>query len=374
MALYYKDDTGAWVQCARAWTKRNGAWTSVEEAWVKTGGAWVRAYNFDVTPPNPPEITLSIAEDFDIVRGVKTLKTRYIRVGVRLPGSANDPDARLTRVLTDYAGKAPTTYMGGTYTSATDATYPTEPWSEWRYNSYGPHKDTSVYIYKQWPRNATAGTIIQGDKTYHFGGWSLDRDGNWSAANQAAIHVPKNSIDVPNVVVKEASFQPDSSGSWRSTGFVSGPLVQQRSPKSLGMWFYGNQFTDSIGAQTTSGEKITIRSAQIYIRRENDNGQANANVYLFWTGYGTVGSLPPTGTAPTRYEITKLGTLAKGQAKWFALPAAFNNNLNTQIKGMGLDWKDPVKADAFPEDYSSVASVAANLRCGEVHIVWEEEL
>jgi hypothetical protein len=81
-----------------------------------------------------------------------------------------------------------------------------------------------------------------------------------------------------------------------------------------------------------------------------------------------------SGTGYTKNEITKLGTLAKGETDWFALPASYYNNLNTSIKGMGLDWKDPIKADAFPADYSSVPATATNLRCGEVHIVWEEEL
>ena len=363
-----------WTQASRVYVKHNDVQTSCTEAYVKRSGVWVRAYEYDVVPPNPPEITLSIAEDFDTIRGVKTLKTRYIRVGVRLPGSANDADARLTRVLTTYNGKAPTTQFGGTYTSGQDNSYPSEPWSHWEYNGYGVHKDTSVYAYKQWPRNAAAGTIIKGDSTYHFGGWALDNSGNWSIATQAAIHVPKSSVDVPNIVTKEARFQPNSSGSWRSTGFQSGKLIQQNSPRSVGLWQYGNQFTDSIGAQTTGDEKITIKSAQIYIKREDDTGTANANVYLFWNGYGTVGALPAAGSGITKTETTKLGQLAKGQGKWFDLPAAFKNNLNTSLKGMGLDYKDPVKAAAFPEDYSSVVSTAANLRCGEVHIVWEEEL
>lgn len=369
MSLHQKVDD-VWVTCTRPYVQRNDVWTAASQAWVKQSGVWVQAYNYDVTPPNPPELTLQVAEDFDVVKGVKKLKTRYIRVGVRLPGSANDPEARLVRVLTDYAGSAPTTQFGGTYTAASDANFSSEPWSEWRYNAYGPHKDTSVIALKQWPRNAASGDIIAGDRTYHFGAWSLDSSGNWSIATQASIHVPKASVDAPNVIIKETRIQPNVSGSWKSTGFVSGALVQQKSPRSQGLWLYGNQFTDSIGAAGTP----TIRSAQIFIRREDDGGQATANVYLFWTAYGTTGSLPAPGAGIAASERTKIGTLSKGEGKWFELPNAFKDNLNTQLKGMGLDWKDPVKADAFPDDYSSVASLAANLRCGEVHIVWEEAL
>jgi hypothetical protein len=74
------------------------------------------------------------------------------------------------------------------------------------------------------------------------------------------------------------------------------------------------------------------------------------------------------------HDTTKLGLIAKGETKAFTLPAAFYDNLNTQIHGMGLFWKDPVKAAAFPEDYSKVVSTGEALRCGEVHVTWEEKL
>lgn len=369
MSLHLKVD-GVWVTAERPYVLRNGVWTAGQSAYVKRSGVWVQAYDYDVTPPNPPEITLNLHED----RNGSKLVSRWLRVGVRLPGGANDPDARLTRILTTYEGKPPTTQFGGTFTSAVDASYAGEPWSEWRYNEFGPHKDTSVYIYKQWPRNAKAGTIIAGDKTYHFGGWSLDRDGNWSTVNQASFKVPKASVDAPNIIIKEARFQPNSSGSWTSDGFVSGDLVQQASPHSTGLWFYGHQFTDSIGAQTAGDEHIKVTNSQIYVIRGDDDGQANANVYLFWTTYDQVSALPAKGQAITRNEITKLGTLAKGQAKWFDLPDKYNDNLNKSIKGLGLDGKDPSKATSYPEDYSTVTSTATNLRCGEVHIVWQETL
>ena len=135
-----------------------------------------------------------------------------------------------------------------------------------------------------------------------------------------------------------------------------------------------HQFTDSIGAQTAGNEHIKVTNSQIYVIRGDDDGQANANVYLFWTTYDQVSTLPAKGQAITRNEITKLGTLAKGQAKWFDLPDKYNDNLNKSIKGLGLDGKDPAKATSYPDDYSTVTSTATNLRCGEVHIVWQETL
>jgi hypothetical protein len=369
VTLHQKVD-GAWVQASRAYVLRNGVWTSVSEAWVKSAGVWKKAFTYDATPPLPPEITLSISED----RSGAKLLSRWIRVGVRIPGAANDPNVQKVRILTNYEGKAPTTVDGGTTTKQPDSTYPDEWWSEWRYNQWGVHKDTSAYVYKQWPRNASGRYIIPGDKTYFFTGWTMDQDGNWGTPTAASIKVPKSAVDAPNIVIKEATLRPTQSGSWTSAGFQSGNLIQQRNPTSTGLWFYGTQFVDSIGAQTSSSEHIKVKDAQIWVSREDDDGQANANIYLFWTDYGSVAALPAAGIGIVRHEPTKIGTLAKGQADWFTLPAAYYDNLNKSIKGLGLDGIDPVKAAAFPEDYSSVKSQAAELRCGQVHITWQETL
>lgn len=383
MALYINDN-GTWKQCQKPYVKRgaDGVWQVVEEAWVKRSGTWVKAYDADVTPPQPPEITLQIVEDFATIKGQKTLQSRWIKVGTRLPGVNNDPDLQMIRVLTNYAGKAPTTQFGGTYTKEPDDTYPKEPWSDYFYNDMGHngwgHEDSSVMKYKQWCNgpNPASGNIINGDKDYFFTGWALDNSGNWSVPTQAQIHVPKDSVDAKNTITKEARFQANSGGSWRSGGFQWGDLIQQKSPRSVGLFFYGNQISQAMGSQGT----IKVKSAQVYIKREGDDedhGSANANIYLFWTDYATHDDLP-NPNAPggiTKHDITKIGSgLAKGQGKWFDLPESFYGDLNKNIKGMGLDWKDPVKADAFPADYSRITAVGQALRCGELHIVWEETL
>jgi hypothetical protein len=120
-----------------------------------------------------------------------------------------------------------------------------------------------------------------------------------------------------------------------------------------------------------------VRSAQVYIRREGsdeDNGAATANVYLYWTSYGSTADLPAKGNPITKHEITKLGSISKGTGKWFDLPASFLPDLNNNIRGMGLDWIDPIKANAAPNDYSRMVAVGQNLRCGEIHVTWEETL
>src|SRR5262245_53543785 len=261
--MLYQKINGVWEPIDRAYFKVNGIYRMVSDVYTKVGGTWKSAYHHDWLPPNPPEIDLSIVEDWTVIKNQKTLTTRYIKVGVRLPGSANDADARLTRVLTTYAGAAPTSHEGATFTSTPDKNWGNEPWTEWRYSKYGAHSDTSITQYKQWPVNASSGTKIKGDTIFYFTGWSLDNEGNWSIPNNAQIKSAKDSVHVDNVVIKEARFQPNSSGSWTNSGFQSGNLTQANSPRSVGLFFYGNQFTDSVGSQG----KPTIRQASILLSR-----------------------------------------------------------------------------------------------------------
>ena len=371
MTLYVRQN-GIYQQVDRPFVRKNGVYIGCQQAFVRTGGVYQEVWRYDMTPPDPPEITTQLIENRN---SNNVLTGRYIKVGVRLPTTSNDPELRLVRVLTNYPASsetAPTTQFGGTFTNTPDSTYPTEPWSEWRYNDYGGHGDSSKIYTKQWTPNATNTTDIVNDKTYWFVGWALDAAGNWSAPTKVNLHVPKASVDTPNIIVKEARFQANAAGSWVSGaghGFVSGkPTQHGGSPTSRGLWFYGNQMNESIGKQGTP----TIRSAQIYFKRENDSGTANANVYLGWTTYNTVGSLPAAGSGNlTLNEVTKVGTLAKGQGGWFDLPKSFYGNLNNGADGMGLAYAAP-GSPAGAQDYSVMQKLGDNIRCGEIHVTWEE--
>lgn len=372
MTLHYKI-AGTWTLVQRPYLKVAGVWTPVESAWVKRSGVWTQAYEWDTTPSNPPEISLELEERTGTVdkgggQGQEKVTGRWIKVGIRLPGGSHDPDVNRVRVLTSYNDAMPTTQYGGTYTSRSDNDWTDEPWSEWRYNNLGSHEDTSVYTYKQWPVNAKDGTVLAGGKTYYFAAWTEDDNGNWSAGTFASIKVPKDGVDSANVLIKETAFQPNTSGSLTDSGFVAGDLVQQNSPVSRGLWFHGNQFRDSIGAKGTP--KIT--SAKIRVERKDDGGSAAANVYLFRHNYATPGDLPGS---PTFSGITYLGTINKGEVKWFDLPDSHVTALEADgVRGFGLHYKDPVKASAFADDYSTMKSITDSLRCGEVHVVWQEKL
>lgn len=367
MPLYYKID-GTWTLVQRPYLKVAGVWTPAQQAYVKRSGTWTKAYEWDTTPSNPPEISLEIIEKKGTTSSSDKVTGRWIKVGIRVPGVSNDTDVKRVRVLTTYNDAMPTTQYGGTYSSKADKTWSKEPWSEWQYNTFGEHEDTSVYAYKEWPVNATDGTVLAGGKTYYFAGWTEDDNGNWSAGTFASIKIPKDGIASANILLKEASFQPNDSGSLTADGFTSGDVIQQNSPRSRGLWFHGGQFRDSIGAK---GEpKIT--SAQIRVERKDDGGSAAANVYLFHHDYATSGDLP---SDPTFSHVTYLGTINKGEVKWFDLPDSHVTALEADgVRGFGLHYKDPVKASAFADDYSTMKSMTDSLRCGEVHIVWQEKL
>jgi len=372
MAIWIKVD-GTWQQAAQAWVKIGGVYRQVTNAYHKgTDHTYHQAFLYDKTPPDPPQVSLEI---IDALTAGGKIDYRYIKVGARLNGASNDNTARLIRVLTNYAGKAPTGHEGGTYTSTPDKDWPKEPWSEWRYNQYGQHTDSSVYNYKQWPVNASANTEpIANDHQFFFTAWALDNNGNWSAPTSASITTPKAGVLASNVIVREANFQPNSSGSWRSAGFQSGDLVQMGNPRSVGLFFYGNQLTDAIGSHGAP----TIRSAQIWLKRPADDGGSQAaDLYLFSNGYAAPGDLPAAGASITKNTPTKITPpmLSKGMDGWYPLPDAIKGAIeHDTVKALGLDYKDPVKAGYFPTDQSTISGVGDDLKNGQLHITWAEKV
>src|SRR5262245_8609064 len=369
-ALWLKDDTGTWFQPTRVYIKQNGVWKLCSAGYYKIGGAWERGYFYDVTPPSAPEMTLELIENRD---NKDALQSRWITVGVRMPGTANNDQIKCIRVLTPYHGGAPPRPGGGQMNYTPDHDWANEPWSEWRYNKWGDHKDTSVFSYKQWEVNPGPNYKIAGDADFFFGAWAIDWADNPSlTATQMKMHTPKPSVEASNIIHREASFTPNQSGSWKGGGFQAGDLNQINNPRSVGLWLYGNQISDSI----TQPNKTTIKQASLCVIRRGatvDNGRPSANVYLFWTTHGTPSSLSGLSSLG-KQESTKIGTLDKGEKDWFPLPDSFLNDLKAgNIKSLGLDYKSPDKADAFPADQSQVVATADNLKCGELHVIWNIE-
>lgn len=365
MTVYQKID-GVWTPATMIYVNRGGVQTPAANAYVKRSGVWTSAYIYDVVPPPAPIIEAQLVERFS---GGKLI-ARWYNVGVRAPGSANDTNIRRIRVLTTFDNAYPTSQYGGTYTAGASSNYPDEPWSEWRYNGFGSHGDTSVISQKAWPRNPASTYTIPEGKDYHFSAWTEDFAGNWSNVTSIKVTSPKNSIDNANVIAKSGRFQITESGSATTGAYTPGKLVQRWSPYSEGLYFYGNQIQDTIGEQGSP----TIKSAQIYIQRLNDGGSPTANVYIARHTYANSGLLPSSGREYHTPE--KLGTIAKGEGKWFPLPESYYPFLrgsgDNGVKGIKLSNKDFTKASAFADDFSEMAGIGENLRAGEMYVSWTE--
>lgn len=360
MGVWFKVND-EWVETERPYVKRANAWVPVKEAWVKRSGAWVRAYEYDVTPPDAPLLSLEIIET-KYGFGNKVTGS-YIKVGVRLPGLTDNAELKKIRVLTTYQGKQPTTPGGGNYISAPAEGTPNEPWSDFMYDTTG--RDSSVYDYKRFPRNADVSNMLKPGETYYFSAWAQDDAGNWSPGTHAQIHVPKSGVTTPNIINKEARFSPVWGGSFSGGDWSSGRLIQRSGPMSRGGFGYQHQITSAVGAQGTP----TITNAQIFLSRVNDSGAAVANIYIAYHDQVTT----PTAALDATGAV-KLGRLAKGEAKWFKLPESLWDNLSTDIKGFTFLQKDPDKAAAQTNDFSVLKSISEAPRSGELHVVWREEL
>lgn len=364
MTLHYKDN-GVWVTVTRPYTKRNGSWTPAREVWVKRSGTWVRSFEYDTTPPPSPLISLENV--YPTLSGGTTLvgptvnNPNHIKLGVKIPG-AHVAEVRMIRVLSTYAGKAPTTQYGGTYTGAPDDNWPNEPWSDWQFNGT---KDTSTMRYKTWTPSAKMYTQVPGGRTYYFSAWALDDAGLWSAPTHASIYVPKTGVETANVVQKEARFLPNFTASYTGGALDIGEMRQQASPLSRGVLGYGSKLQDAILGGSAN---VSIKAANLLLFRTDDGGAAQANIYAGITDKGYTSDY---GT-PTASDVTKLGTLGKGESKWFPLPETMYTNLKTTGRGFLFAAKDPIKAAAASNDFSVLRSNATAVRSGELHVVWSE--
>lgn len=355
MTVWHKID-GEWTEVLKPYIKRLGIQRPARKVFVKRTGVWEMSFEHDTTPSAVPLITLQIIDN------------RWIKVGIRTPGANHDEDLKRIRVLV--SREAPLgTQFGTGFVATNDDDYPKEAWSDWYYNDLGPggsgRDDSSVETYKQYPPNASSSTDLPGGKTYYFAAWSEDRNGNWSVANQTQIRMPAKDPDSTRGIIKrEARFQAGNAGVRNSPSgstFTNGQIEVRDSPAQNGFFYYGNQIGNAVGERGTP----TILSAQIRLTRADDSGQAAANVHLFWHEQTT------TATAITdtnRQEITLVGTINKGESKWFDIPSTYYSHFNTQLKGFGLAWG--IQAS----DYLVSPDLGIDSRNGEVNVVWEEEL
>ena len=354
---YIKID-GTWTKVIKPYIRRGDVWTPVKESWVKQAGAWVKAWSYDTVPCSPPVLTLQLQGG-----------NRYIRVGVRLPETSHQTDLRRIRVLVSDTAY-PTAWNGsGAITGSTDGG-PNEAWSDWWYNNSDPvapvsnHPDSSVESAKNYPRNPTSTTNLPGNKYYYFTAWSEDVNNNWSVGVQHRIWMPKDGVAQSNVRAKEAYIQPSTFGSNMPAGTYTEGQAKATGgvPGSDAVFFYGSRFNENIGKEGTP----TIANASIRLSRAaTDPGQPQANVKLGWHDMSSSAAM--TGRLVLS-EVTNLGTLGKGETKWFPLPDTWFNNFSTQIKGVGIQTSGLASDDIVLND------VITDFRQGEVNVNWTEAL
>lgn len=347
---YLKVD-GAWVPATRPYVKRNGVWTPVREGYVKDAGVYKTFYKYDNTPPHPPELTLEIIDE------------RYFKVGTRIPTDQGSDQVKEIRILVSRAGY-PSGPLGSGFVSKPSTGYPKEPFSSFFYNhadSDSDHGPVQDYDFKEYPPQASAQTNIASG-LYYFAAWTVDFDNNWSSGVYHSITMPKAGVNARNIIVKEANFQPKSAGSTNQDGvaYTEGDVTARDSPRSNGVWFFGDQFTSSVGFQGNP----TVKNASIRIARAaNDGGQNTANVRLFHHNqYSFVSPFTDFDDA------TVVGTLTRGETKWFDIPTAWYGLLNKSIKGFGL------RFGSNASDTITALGQSDYIRCGEVNVVWEEAL
>ena len=346
----------AWTPAQRVYVKRNGVWRPGEKVFVRESGTYQLGYEYDKTPSAVPELSLQIVDN------------RYIKVGARLPGNSDDADLKRVRVLVSRT-QMPTAFNGSGFVLDATNGWPDEPWSDWFFHGTNPVKksttrpDSSAFTYKNYPPNPTDSTNLPGGQWYYFAAFSEDMNGNWSAGVFTQVWMPKEGVKADNVISKEANFQANSAGSVGVDGasFVSGDLVMRDNPRSNGLWFHGNKITEAIGEKGTP----TIKNAKIRVTRGDDVGETAANVRLFWHKSTDSGTRVHDAD---QNDITKIGTIGKGETKWFDIPGSYFSHFNTEIKGFGLSY------GIQSSDYLVASGLATDLRCGEVNVVWEEAL
>lgn len=163
---------GIWRE-AQPFVKNGGVWKSAE-AYVKNGGVWKVAAATDTTPPPAPTMTLTVRDG------------RYVEVGIKV-GTSDVADLSLVRVLVSTTG-FPGSPLASGYISQADATWPAEPWSDWKYTGSTRTNSSQVYV-KNYPQNANDATQLTGDRYYYFSAFAQDEAGNWSGVTQSRIWV-----------------------------------------------------------------------------------------------------------------------------------------------------------------------------------------
>jgi hypothetical protein len=314
----------------------------------KQGGVWVQVYSGDVTPPHQ-------------IPGFATTPVNSsspYRFSLTCTKSPLDTD--VANIL--FAGRIgayptnPNDNTNGYILNAPAGMYLGAPNGGFVFDATRISSTSSTYLGDWVPGTAA---VVGAD--YYWGAWQEDTSGNIGPS-------VSNHLKFPAPIVNSASYiQPAYSdswapnyGIWRGTG-GDYDVYQGGTSAQVGMYFYGSNATNVLKGKT-------ITKMQIYIYRINTTHGVSgaANVYFINHGYFS----RPSG-APTAYGgQTYLGTLNRGQGKWFNVPTAgnvwdaFANGLGN-AKGFGL--YTGVVGVTSP-DYLIAAAYNAGLASGRVYV------
>jgi len=361
----YVKSSGGWIQkTGRPHLKVNGQWMPVKEGHVKQAGVWTEFYNYDVTPPQAPQLELTEVNPQYNYGGALRLG-RYINV-TTAPAVVDDTIKRiLVLVSTSYQPSSP--FDAPSFISIPGAEAPGEPWSELGYNGYLTSRPLTGVSTKRFTANQADSSVLPGG-TYYVSAWAQDWAGNWSDGTYDSITLT-NAFDVTQTTSHVYNGRATSGGTYQAStnNYSQGDMDWTASPVRNAVWFYGTQFANAIASAPINA---TITSMKVYLHRKAvDKGPQASNLYLTAHGFNS-GAEIEAAHGFFLLGASHIGTLAKGEGKWFDVPASMYSSIITGGAGLALVARTPGMT-SFSQ--GTLNSVSTAVRQGEIQMTWTSE-
>lgn len=312
----------AWIKTGGVWTrakdirnKQAGSWTpSAKAVYYKANGTWSMVHNNEIPPLD--NVFLDVVNEAG-TKGTVASRWRFMRVRARLTDTSDNPDLKLIRVLASTNGFQSGPNGQGYQSEKVDG----QPWSDFDFTT----NDSSVDLLKNYPPNSSqdGGDVMPAGRVVYFTAFAQDVRGNWGAPVTRQLTVG-NDFSESGKRFFEARFTPQgistlhaapvgSESPWTTNTLDTG--FGYNNDKTNTFFFYGGDIIQALGEVGTPA----AAQMQIYLRRSaTDAGPAGAaDVYLGVHNFGytddNLTNLTRVNDTDTRY----LGTLLKGEGKWF---------------------------------------------------------
>lgn len=364
---------GVWIKTGGAWVEKsgrphlkvNGSWMPVKEGHVKRAGVWTEFYNYDVTPPQPPQLLLEEVNPQYNYGGALRLG-RYVNVSAA-PAVVDDTLKRIVVLVnTNYQPSSP--YDAASYISVAGAEAPGESWSELGYNGYLTSRPLTSVVTKRFTANQADSTVLPGG-TYYFSAWAQDWAGNWSDGTYDSISLP-TAFDVTQRSSHSYTARATLGGTYRvpTNNFVSGDMEYDISPMRHGVWFYGSQIQAAIAGAPINYE---ITSMQIHISRKSNDAASGNSGPLWLAPHPFLSGSHLQSTGAFIYSATNVGSIAKGEAKWFNVPQSWWAGFaNGTYKGVAAVSRNPGMTSYVRGTLKNLSDAP---RMGEIQLSWTSE-